>query len=257
MKEYKDISLLVTHYNRSKSLVGMLKAFHELGIKFGEIVISDDASRPEHIERLKNLGKEYKAKLVLAEKNGGLGNNINKGQKAVTLPYTLYIQEDFKPKKEFAQALEDSYGFMEEDKELDMVRYYSYGLYPNLIPFQKGFAYMNFSTTKGGYKKFFAYSDHPHLRRSTFIEKFGAYKEKHHADRTEYRMMIAYLQKKGKGLFYVNYKALFYHDNTDEEPSTIARQSWRRSNNFIIATVRSVYRNIRYNLNYLFGNYSS
>ena len=36
---------------------------------------------------------------------------------------------------------------------------------------------MKFKIWYPGYKKFYAYSDHPHLRRSNFLEKFGRYSE--------------------------------------------------------------------------------
>ncbi len=41
---FEDIALLITVYNRSSSLSRLLDAFHNLGIHFGEIIVSDDCS---------------------------------------------------------------------------------------------------------------------------------------------------------------------------------------------------------------------
>src|SRR5690554_1095320 len=92
---FEDVTLLITHYNRSRSLERLLRAFQDLGFQFGGIVVSDDGSRPEHLERLHLLKEAFNFNLVTTPKNRGLGNNINKGQDAVTTPYTLYVQEDF------------------------------------------------------------------------------------------------------------------------------------------------------------------
>lgn len=253
VKEFKNVALLITNYNRSQSLEKLLKSFKDLNVSFGQIVVSDDGSAEEHILRLKPLCDEYGATLVLAEKNSGLGNNINKGQNAVVKPYTLYVQEDFKPKAGAIQAIEDGLDFMSNDAELDIVRFYAYRLYPYLVPLKKGFSLMNFKLSHKGYWKFHAYSDHPHLRRSSFLDKFGAYPEGYNPEQTEYRMVMSFLQKKGKGLFYVKHKDLFDHSNNEDEPSTLKRNNLRRSDNFAISIVRDIYRNIKFNKDYLFS----
>ena len=96
-EEFNKITLLVTHYNRSQSLERLLQSFADQQIVFGDIVVSDDGSKPEHLERLKLDEKKFGFRLITAAKNAGLGNNINKGQDAVKTPYTLYVQEDFDP----------------------------------------------------------------------------------------------------------------------------------------------------------------
>ena len=93
----KEVTLLVTHYNRCKSLARLLATFAMQGIVFGDTVVSDDGSKPEQIEYLKQIQKKYPFRLVGTAKNAGLGNNINKGQKAVNTSFTLYVQEDFVP----------------------------------------------------------------------------------------------------------------------------------------------------------------
>ncbi len=94
---YKDVTLLITHYNRSSSLERLFRSFRDMGVWFEDVVVSDDKSREEHLERIRALQKEFDFRLITTPENRGLGHNINKGQDAVKTPYTLYIQEDFVP----------------------------------------------------------------------------------------------------------------------------------------------------------------
>lgn len=255
MYNFPQVSLLITHYNRSKSLENLLNTFGKLNCKFGEIIISDDGSSQEHLNYIKNvLSKQYVFKLIMTHANKGLGNNINKGQDAVTMPYTLYIQEDFEPGYQFPKVLQQSIHYMNEDSSLDIVRFYAYDKYPYLKPYKDdvNFSLMYIPFFALNYKKIYYYSDHPHLRRASFIEKFDRYKEGVKGDKTEYNMCISFIQKKGRGLFYNAYSTLFIQKNTDQEPSTMQRVKWRASNNFIIKQIRDVYRQIKYNFDIFF-----
>ena len=255
MPQYQGISLLITHYNRSHSLERLLKKVTELDMQFEAIVVSDDGSRPEHLDYIQELTTQYQFKLVTTPVNKGLGNNINKGQDVITTPYTLYIQEDFIPLPAFAEKLQQGFSFMEADKSIDLVRFYGY--FPPLVrDYKGGFSEMYFTLnpfSKGGYDKFYAYSDHPHLRRSNFPEKFGRYREGIKAERTEYRMMISFLQHKGKGLFYNDFQALLDQYNPTDEPSTIRRGYLRNSGNWVVSLTREVYRHVRFHFDYLFS----
>lgn len=244
---FDNVTLLVTHYNRSRSLQRLLATFNQLGCSFGDIIVSDDGSRPEHLSVLEELEYQFGFRLITTPKNGGLGHNINKGQDAVQTPYTLYVQEDFVPLPPFVQRFRESLLMMEQRPELDIVRYYAYIPYPYMQPYADGFSEMKFATWGLQYHKIYVYSDHPHLRRSSFLTKFGRYAEGRSVDRTEYRMCIKFLQKRGKGLFYTDFKTLFSQENDTTEPSTIKRASWTESQHPVIAAIRHVYRQVRYN----------
>src|SRR5215203_1416086 len=95
LERFENITLLITHYNRSASLERLLKAFKNLNCNFEEIIISDDASKTEHLQVLKQLQGEYNYRLITSPVNRGLANNLNKGQDAAKTKYTLYVQEDF------------------------------------------------------------------------------------------------------------------------------------------------------------------
>lgn len=247
MDQFKTITLLITHYNRSQSLERLLKSFAAQQINFGDIVVSDDGSKPEHINYLKTIASQYNFRLITTTRNSGLGNNINKGQDAVKTPYTLYIQEDFDPQPGYGGHLKDALDIMQERPDIDMIRFYAYFKYPYLKPFRKGFSEMIFKVWYPGYRKFHCYSDHPHLRRSNFFERFGRYREGLKGDRTEFLMAISFLKHQGKAMFYEDFKGLFNQLNSDDEPSTMTRSNFRQSDNPFIAFARMLYRNVKHN----------
>jgi len=250
-QHFGTITLLITHYNRSQSLERLLKTFSDQEIAFGDIVVSDDGSRPEHLAKLRSLQSSYPFRLVTTPINKGLGNNINKGQDAVNTPYTLYVQEDFDPFPGYGKHLSDALAIMNERADMDIIRFYAYFKYPYLKPYRDGFSEMIFKLRYPGYSKFHCYSDHPHLRRSTFFKKFGRYAEGLKGDRTEFLMAISFLKNKGKGLFYEDYKGLFDQVNNSNEPSTMKRSDLRQSSNFVIAFIRVIYRNFKHNYDYM------
>lgn len=249
---FNDLTLLITHYNRSRSLERLLQSFQQLNCHFDAIIVSDDCSKPEHLQYIEKIQQQYPFQLITTPKNKGLSNNINKGQDAVTTIYTLYVQEDFDPTPAFPQNLQTALEIMQERKDFDMVRFYAYFKYPLLLPYKNGFSEMKFNIWKPGYKKFYQYSDHPHLRRNNFLQKFGRYIEGIKSDKAEYLMMLSFLKKKGIGLFFEDFKQLFIQKNSAEEPSTVKRDYLSSAQNTFIGMVRAFYRNIKLNIHYLF-----
>lgn len=252
-QHFSDVTLLITHYNRSRSLERLLQSFAQLGVSFGGIVVSDDGSQPEHLQYLQLLQNSLHFTLVTTEKNRGLGNNINKGQDAVSTPYTLYVQEDFDPQAIFPEHFQDGLAIINNRNDIDIVRFYAYTRYPYLKPLGKGFSEMLFAVWKPGYKKFYAYSDHPHLRRTSFFEKFGRYAEGRKVEKTEYLMMMSFLRNKGKAVIYEDIHSLFEQKNSSSEPSTVRRNFWRESEGFVLTNLRHLYRHLKFNFDYLFG----
>ena len=259
MHQHQQIGVLITHYNRSKSLERLLLSLKNLNLAFNEIVVSDDGSQPVHLNELERLKTIYHFKLVSTPVNRGLGHNINKGQDAITSKYTLYIQEDFVPTEAFIQKLQNAKEYLESDAGLDMVRFYAYTKYPNLVPVQHGFSEMQFSQAYfwEGYQKFYLYSDHPHIRRSNFFEKFGRYQEGLNPERTEYRMMMQVLKVGTKVYFYNDHQSLFIQENSAEEPSTLKRNFWRNNDTIFINGLRHMYRYLRFNFDLLHLKFKS
>jgi glycosyltransferase involved in cell wall biosynthesis len=253
MHSYQQITLLITHYNRSKSLERLLQSFKNLFVFFGEIIVSDDGSQTIHLDYLRTLQLEYNFKLITSPLNKGLGHNINKGQDAVKTPFTLYIQEDFIPQPAFVPKLTQALKLISIDQELDFIRFYAYTKYPFLKGYKNGFSEMIFKHAFiwEGYKKFHFYSDHPHLRRSNFLEKFGRYNEDSNPERTEYNMLMKVLKVGAKAYFYQDFNDLLVQENTNEEPSTMQRNFWRNNENFFIKISRHFYRYFRFNIELL------
>jgi len=250
MATYDQVSLLITVYNRSLSLERLLKSLSEQDIVFGEIIVSDDCSKYDHVQKMKELQKVYNFNLILSEKNRGLSNNINKGQDAVTKPYTLYIQEDFVPKFSFNEKLAESIIVMENTPSIDTIRFYAYFPYPYTKSFNNSFDEMIFnpSILKWNHLKFYMYSDHPHLRRSNFCQKFGHYQEGIHSDKAEFEMCLSYIANKGRGLLVKDFSEVFDQKNSPDEPSTIGRKTWKEKNSFAIEILRKgflIYRFIK------------
>ncbi|WP_181304121.1 glycosyltransferase family 2 protein [Rufibacter sp. XAAS-G3-1] len=244
---FPDVTLLVTHYNRSGSLERLLGSCRERGCSFGDIVVSDDGSRPEHLSAVRALQGRYGFRLVTTPENRGLGNNINKGQDAVSTPLTLYVQEDFVPTAAFPEHFRDAVEIMRQERQWDLITFYAYFAYPYLRPYKKGFSEKLYKPWYTNYRKIYAYTDHPHLRRSDFLHRFGRYEERTKSDKTEYLMCVAFLKKQGKALFYEEYKSLLDQINPEEEPSTVQRSKWRQSDSLFISIIRDVYRQIKYN----------
>lgn len=251
MPFFPDVTLLITHYNRSASLQRLLSHFEALECRFDDIVVSDDGSRPEHLNDVQSMQSRFQFRLITAPVNKGLGNNINKGQDAVKTRYTLYVQEDFVPQAIFPEVFANAINLLNTNSTFDFVRFYAYFKYPFLNARQNGFSEMVFKWTNPGYRKFYYYSDHPHLRRSTFFEKFGRYPEGIKVEATEYQMMMSVLAKKGKAFFYNDFQSVFEQANSSAEPSTVRRNFWRESENPLIFRIREIYRSVRFNLDYL------
>ncbi len=249
---FPEVSLLITHYNRSNSLKRLLRSFERLGCTFHEIIVSDDGSKAEHLEVLKASSDEFNYTLVTTPKNSGLGHNINKGQDAVSSKYTLYVQEDFEPTELFPRSFKQSLAMIEGDQELDIVKFYAYLEYPYLKPFKEGYSKMYVPSFATNYMKIYQYSDHPHLRRSSFLTKFGRYAEGINVERTEYKMCISFLKNKGKAVFYNDYKKLFIQKNSEAEPSTMVRKGWHLKDNMLVNILRETYRQFKYNYDILF-----
>ncbi len=253
MEVFNDISVLVTHYNRSKSLERLLKRLYQLDLKFHEIVVSDDSSIPEHLDFVEKLQTLYHFKLIKTPINKGLGNNINKGEKQISTPYILYIQEDFVPQLLFVEKLKKAHEFLQQDASLDFIRFYAYFKFPYLTPISDGFSEMHFKHGNfwEGYRKFYLYSDHPHLRRQNFFDRFGEYEEGIKPDRMEYNMMMQVLAGKPKAYFYDEINILLTQENIAEEPSTIKRNLLRNNNLLLSVISRAIYRYLRFNLELL------
>ncbi len=240
---FPGITLLITHYNRSASLERLLSAFRKLNCSFEDIVVSDDASRPEHLEKIREMQSTYNFRLVTTPVNRGHGHSMNKGQDVITTPYTIYVQEDFVPLPDFPACFTDAVTLMNEHQDIDYIRFWAlYTPYPHLKPYANGYSEMIYSFWDTSHLKFYQYSDTPHLRRNNFFEKFGRYREGLKGDIIDYKMAVSFTANRGKGLFYNEFHSLFSHENSPDEPSTMRPLiTWRQKRNLHTIVLRFLY----------------
>ncbi len=237
-----DVTLLITHYNRSGALENLLQKFGALGVSFGDIVVSDDCSNHDHLHHVLKMQQRFGFRLVQSQRNKGLGNNANKGQAAVNTSLTLYVQDDFEPTADFVSNFESAISLMSEDK-WDLIRFYFFPWdpFPYLKKYKHGFAEMLFRKQLWymNHMKYRIYSDHPHLRKSDFNQKFGLFDESKHSDQAEYDMCLNFIAKGGKALMLNSAEA--FKQGSTREVSTMQRSSWRLRNNLPIKMLRFLY----------------
>lgn len=246
---FENVSLLITHFNRSRSLERLLSELRNQRISFGETIVSDGGSRPEHLNAIYKLQSTFNLTLLTTPENKGLGNSINVGQDAARTPYILYIQEDFVPKAALSPVLNEALSIMEREKEWDIVRFYAFpwARFPYRKSYRNGFSELQFRIAPwfSDHTKFFCYSDHPHLKRSSFSEKFGRYYETLNGDVTEMKMCRAFIRNKGRALFYENDASLFEHHNLMGEPGMHRKVQVRRQQLRQVPVLRWAYSKFR------------
>ena len=166
------ISFLITHFNRPKSLeqcVASIKQ-HTTNIPF-EIVVSDDCSRHENLDQIKNIPV---IRIIESNQNQGLASNINKGIAACNGDIIVYIQEDFRLNENFRshfpyilQALNTN--------QVDMVRlrsnvrFLKWTALNDKIKVIPRFSIVDFKRSP------YRYSDHPYVVKRIFYNSFGLY----------------------------------------------------------------------------------
>ncbi|MCX2574881.1 glycosyltransferase [Pedobacter sandarakinus] len=217
-----NTSLIITHYNRSESLRGLLQRLATLEITFAEILVSDDCSDAHHLKQLKQLSQQFGFRLFTTPVNKGLGASLNVLHTNARSDYFFYVQEDFVPGIALADALKKGSTLLEKE-HWDIIRFYAFpwAQFPYQRKYRDGFNKLLFSISPyyASHLKFFVYSDHPHLKRKTFTDKFGPYKENVKGDETENAMCRSFLKHDGKALLFAENQSLFDHENTEEEPA--------------------------------------
>ncbi|MGI4736141.1 MAG: glycosyltransferase family 2 protein [Janthinobacterium lividum] len=158
---FDDVTLLITHYNRSGSVQRLLETLLAQQLRFAAIVVADDGSLPAHRQRLEHLAPVYGLQLVASARNYGLGHNLNQGQAHVQTALTLYVQEDFLPTPKFGPALQQAVALMRRDAQWDLVRFFANFRYPYTTPYQGEFAAITIPPFALDYHKIYAYSDNP------------------------------------------------------------------------------------------------
>jgi len=177
-----DVSVLFITYNRSDLLEIAFRSIRER-MDFGnlrvEFVVSDDASDPAHLPRVRSLPFD---KHLLSKANQGLGANTNKGIAVTTGRYILQIQDDF----EFVGArtlLFTALQILQSDRDVGIVQLTNEtpGVPHEARCLDDGTQYLVFENDGIPQLRDCSarpYSDRPHLKRRQFCEDVGPYRER-------------------------------------------------------------------------------
>ena len=169
----KRISFLITHYNRPTQLYRCLETIQDIRTSDDEIIVSDDGSSEESIEKIKNFSFD---RLVTSSHNTGLASNINRGINACNGEYILYCQEDFVLQKGLVNQIKYFMDILDSGK-LDMVRLKTYLTFPEYKNVNSNIDELPLFTLKNFFKNCHRYSDHPFIVKNVFFDRFGYYME--------------------------------------------------------------------------------
>lgn len=168
-----EISFLITHYNRPDDLLKCINAIKNLGIKSSEIVVSDDGSEAETINKINTYNIDT---LIISKENKGLAANINKGIAACKGKYILYCQEDFMLSTELNNVLPECIELLENNRA-DMVRFTSNFSFNFLVKLSDAISLIPKFSFKNFTQNYYQYSDHPFITKKSFFDRFGYYLE--------------------------------------------------------------------------------
>jgi len=176
-----DISVLFISYNRSDLLEIAFRSIRER-VDFGnlhvEFVVSDDASDPAHLSRVRSLPFH---KRVLSAANMGLGNNCNKGIAAVEGHYILQVQDDCEFVGE-RTLVSTAVQILQADPEVGSVQltHQTLDVVHEIRCLEDGTRYRIYENDGISRRRDCGarpYSDQPHLKRRQFCADIGPYME--------------------------------------------------------------------------------
>ena len=167
------ISFLITHYNRSDDLEYCVKSILDLNLTNYEIIVSDDGSDLEHVEKIKSFRID---KLLLWDQNQGLASNLNKGIAFCEGNYLIYCQEDFKLDHNLKTIINECMSLLCTD-DVDLIRFTSNFKFKNLYSLTENISIIPKFSWKNILTNYYQYSDHPFITTKMFFEKYGYYME--------------------------------------------------------------------------------
>ncbi|UZR28730.1 glycosyltransferase family 2 protein [Methylococcus mesophilus] len=174
-------SFLFITYNRSELLTKSFTSLREAVLALGlpvEFVVSDDASSLEHQVVINSLGFDV---LSISDINRGLGANQNRGIASCKGGFIFQIQDDWifvgQP-----SDLTDAVQVMESDPEVGIVQLTDVS---SDLPSERritrgGVMYDVFRNDQLPWDRdcgLRPYSDHPHVKRISFVKEIGSYLE--------------------------------------------------------------------------------
>lgn len=140
-----------------------------------ELILSDDGSPRAMQEEMRQLPLDV---FLLAESNGGIGVNTNRGLRQARGKYILQLQDDWLLTRR-TEYLEHGIKALEAFDDIGLIRYtleprYDFSERRPLDDFTVKLLDTEQSTRQ---LATYLYSDHPHLKRRDFHERLGYYLE--------------------------------------------------------------------------------
>jgi glycosyltransferase involved in cell wall biosynthesis len=202
------ISVLMTSYNRPQFLTQCVEALRSaLDQTQYELIISDDCSEPQHLKLIEAVKPDV---LLTNTQRRGMGANLNRAIQAARGDYHLILQDDFRARCALNLRVAEAVMLLDVEPDTDTVRLGSPMDSRRFYPEHHGvdtraFIMVNFveerrgqivrvTAKQGAEDHSFVYSDNPHIRRATFLDKFGWYPEGLSMSDTE----IAYMRRCNK-----------------------------------------------------------
>ena len=174
-----ELSVCILTYERFECLeqtfATIKKTLQSTDIRF-EIIISDDFSQLATLDKIKRLDG---AKVILSEKNEGLGRNTNKGLENCKGDFILQLQDDwiFDSDPQIFRSVID---FLKKTPEIGVVNFIKQNIEPSHTGTIGKFKYRVFKNVYLGEKSLptvYPYTDNPHIKVKNFHSIVGNYKE--------------------------------------------------------------------------------
>ena len=188
------ISFLITHYNRPNDLLKCITAIQNLNIVNAEIVVCDDASDNENLEKIRSYPIDQ---LLLSQYNHGLAANINKGIAACKGEYIIYCQEDFMLIPKLKEVLKECLKLLDQEK-IDMIRFTSNFNFNKVLSLTTNISLIPKFSFENIFQNYYQYSDHPFITKKSFYTKFGLYLEQTSGRYGETEYAIRIMKSKAK-----------------------------------------------------------
>jgi len=224
------LSIIVVSYNRYSHLKRTVETLRDCcTYPNTELILTDDGSRSSQRRLMEKLPFD---RFLFAEKNQGMGANVNKGLGAAQGKYILQLQDDWvcTRRSNFAQEAVEA---LEQFPKIGLLRL-------TAIENDKIFREQELLYTDSGlgvrisvlgkpnsYDGIYVYSDNPHIKRESFHAKLGNYIEGSPVGKTEDEFCRRFLQRNIYSVAQVEgHQGQFVHIGDD---FSYRRDRWRQN----------------------------
>lgn len=213
MKEFPLVSILIIHYNRPDTLEQCIAlARRNIHYPHLEFILADDGSKPEIVERIRQLPFD---EFILSEKNTGLGANTNRGVAACKGEYIFQFQDDHFLQPGFEDFVAKAMKILQQHNNKGLVRPFlnkAYSSYKHLQLDEIAYKEIDKRLWKNGYNGFHQHSELPHFKHKSYHQVLGKYAEGIKMIDMENDFCIRFMRAKNYHLYILDrYENIFQH----------------------------------------------